>query len=50
MFKVMTFNIRFANDIDPYIWDERKQPIVNLIEKYQPEIIGFQEVTAVQLV
>lgn len=48
-FKVMSFNIRFANDTDPYIWDERKRVIVNLIQKYQPELIGFQEVTAIQL-
>jgi len=38
--KVLTFNLRHNNDY----WDERKPLVIELIQKLQPEIIGFQEV------
>lgn len=38
--KILTFNLRHNNDH----WEQRKPLCINLIEKYQPDIIGFQEV------
>ncbi len=38
--KILTFNLRHNNDH----WEQRKPLCINLIEQYQPDIIGFQEV------
>jgi len=38
--KILTFNLRHNNDH----WELRKPLCINLIEQYQPDIIGFQEV------
>lgn len=42
--KIMTFNIRRDSTNDPLTWSERKDYVVNVIKKYQPDVIGFQEV------
>lgn len=40
----MTFNIRYDNPNDGNnTWELRKKSVVNLIEKYSPEIFGIQE-------
>ena len=38
--RILTFNLRHNNDY----WELRKPLCINLIEKYQPDVIGFQEV------
>jgi endonuclease/exonuclease/phosphatase family metal-dependent hydrolase len=41
---VMTFNIRYDNPADmEYSWVNRKEMVFTVLEKYKPEIIGFQE-------
>jgi endonuclease/exonuclease/phosphatase family metal-dependent hydrolase len=48
--KVMTYNIRFDNPADgPNQWTQRKQKVVGLIKKYDPDIIGVQEALVHQL-
>lgn len=42
--KIMTFNIRIDSNKDPQPWADRKDYIAQIIDKYQPDIIGFQEV------
>jgi endonuclease/exonuclease/phosphatase family metal-dependent hydrolase len=42
--KVMTYNIRFDNPGDGVNrWDNRKGKVVELIKKYDPDLIGLQE-------
>ncbi|WP_411894611.1 endonuclease/exonuclease/phosphatase family protein [Winogradskyella sp. A2] len=46
----MTYNIRFDNEQDGLNkWENRKQGIVNLIEYYEPRILGVQEAMEHQL-
>jgi len=41
----MTFNIRYSGARDGDLcWDNRKKYVVEVIKKYNPDIIGFQEV------
>ncbi|HTX88886.1 MAG TPA: endonuclease/exonuclease/phosphatase family protein [Bacteroidales bacterium] len=48
--RVMTFNIRYANPDDGnYSWPNRKPMVLSMLEKEQPDIIGFQEVLHSQL-
>jgi endonuclease/exonuclease/phosphatase family metal-dependent hydrolase len=43
--RVMTFNIRYSGGNDGVLcWDNRKKYVVEVIRKYAPDIIGFQEV------
>lgn len=42
--RVMTINARYVNDYDKYPWSERKTVIKEMIEKYNPDLIGFQEI------
>ncbi|MBQ6823203.1 MAG: endonuclease/exonuclease/phosphatase family protein [Clostridia bacterium] len=42
--KVISFNIRCANDKDGHSVAERAPRVKALIEKYDPDLIGFQEV------
>ncbi|MBQ8893155.1 MAG: endonuclease/exonuclease/phosphatase family protein [Clostridia bacterium] len=42
--KVVSFNIRCANDKDGHSVAERAPRVKALIEKYDPDLIGFQEV------
>ena len=44
--KVMTFNIRHEKSTDDHPWQERKEGVIDIIEKTEPHIIGFQEVTS----
>lgn len=42
--KVMSFNVRYANNYDGInSWDNRKEPLINLIKRNTPEIVGLQE-------
>lgn len=42
----MSFNIRFDNDMDGVnSWSNRKQSVINLINRYKPGIICMQEAT-----
>ena len=47
---IMTYNIRYAepNDGDNY-WEVRKPEVAQLIQYYQPDILGLQEVLRPQL-
>lgn len=48
--KVMTYNIRYDNPGDgPNQWNNRKEKLFALIEKYNPDIIGVQEALHHQL-
>lgn len=49
--KVMTYNIRYAGAADTGVikWNHRKYFISSIIRYHEPDIIGMQEVTAVQL-
>jgi endonuclease/exonuclease/phosphatase family metal-dependent hydrolase len=43
--RVMTFNIRgFYRDDGPNLWEHRREMNVALIRRYQPDLIGLQEV------
>jgi len=43
--KIMSFNIRYLNRHDgKNIWENRKELVIHIINKYNPDIIGFQEV------
>lgn len=42
--KMMTYNIRYANDNDgENVWDNRKSKVVQLINYYEPLVFGIQE-------
>lgn len=43
--KIVTFNVRCANDPNGNSIDERAPRIKQILERYNPDIIGFQEVT-----
>jgi endonuclease/exonuclease/phosphatase family metal-dependent hydrolase len=48
--KVMTYNIRYDNPGDGVNqWDKRKTKVFELVEKYNPDIIGVQEALHHQL-
>ncbi|CAI8728007.1 Endonuclease/exonuclease/phosphatase family protein [Priestia megaterium] len=49
--KVMTYNLRYLNDIDksPHTWKERCPTIRQVIKKANPDIIGTQEVVYKQI-
>lgn len=41
---VMTYNIRFNNPDDgPNAWPNRRQAVISLIRKYDPDLFGLQE-------
>jgi endonuclease/exonuclease/phosphatase family metal-dependent hydrolase len=43
-YKIMTYNLRYENDIDgENIWANRKDLIKSQIEYYEPDVIGTQE-------
>lgn len=42
--KLMTFNVRFDHDQDPFLWADRIEVLTKIVEKYTPDVIGFQEV------
>lgn len=41
--RIMTINLRYINDFDEYQWDDRKFVLLEMIRKYNPDVIGFQE-------
>ncbi len=42
--RLMTYNIRFANEADaPHTWQARKPLVLTQINDYRPDIAGFQE-------
>lgn len=43
--KVMTFNLRVAVPSDPYVWDQRKHWVAQIIEEHTPDLLGTQEAT-----
>jgi len=42
-YKIMTFNLRVDVQTDPFVWEDRKNWIVQTINTYQPDCIGTQE-------
>lgn len=42
--RVMTINARYVNDYDKFPWSLRKTVIKEMIEEYNPDLIGFQEI------
>ncbi len=47
--RVMSFNVRYATAPDgENAWDKRRDFFFETIEQFQPDVIGFQEVLAVQ--
>ena len=48
--KVMTFNLRYKNESDPYPWSKRKAVIGEFINDRKPDIFGTQEGLYIQLV
>ena len=50
LLRVMSYNIRYDNPADGRNgWPRRKQPVVDLLHRYQPDLLGLQEVTHGQL-
>lgn len=49
MLRVMSYNIRYDNENDPFTWAERRDAIYGMIAELQPAVIGMQEVLANQL-
>ena len=48
--QVMSYNIRYDNPQDgPNAWTHRKEKVANLVQFYQPDLIGLQEVLDGQL-
>ena len=46
---IFDLNIRYLNKIDGYnIWDYRKQKLIQVILKYLPDVLFFQEITRPQ--
>ena len=43
LIKIMTYNVRIAVDSDPFRWQERREAILKVIERYAPDIISMQE-------
>ncbi|MFE7062744.1 endonuclease/exonuclease/phosphatase family protein [Sutcliffiella sp. NPDC057660] len=43
VYKIMTFNLRVDVQSDPFVWEERKNWIVQTIHTYEPDCIGTQE-------
>jgi endonuclease/exonuclease/phosphatase family metal-dependent hydrolase len=43
MLRVMTYNMRYADEPPPHSWDERKDLIKELIQRENPVLIGTQE-------
>lgn len=47
--RVMSFNVRYGTAPDgDNAWDKRRELFFETIERYQPDLIGFQEVVASQ--
>jgi endonuclease/exonuclease/phosphatase family metal-dependent hydrolase len=48
--KVMSFNARTSSLPDKrHAWESRKQLVVDIVNKYRPDVVGFQEVQQDQL-
>lgn len=47
--KVMTYNIRYDEPKDPFVWDERLAPLSELIVSQQPDVLGVQEALRYQV-
>ena len=41
--RVMTFNVRYASDVAPNQWAERRPVMIGLIKHVHPDLIGTQE-------
>lgn len=39
----MTYNVRIDLEGDPYEWNKRKKWIAEIIKRYQPDVVGTQE-------
>jgi len=47
---VMSFNLRYANTADgDNAWTHRKDDVLALLDGYQPDVLGVQEATPVQM-
>lgn len=46
---LISFNLRYINNIDvEHSWDNRKEAVIRMINKENPDVIGFQEPREVQ--
>ncbi|TDQ37393.1 endonuclease/exonuclease/phosphatase family protein [Aureibacillus halotolerans] len=43
--RLMSFNLRYANDEDPYPWSKREKAICQVIQHHAPDVLGTQEMT-----
>jgi len=50
MLTVMSYNIRYANNHDRAPWELRRNHLIPIIQKANPDLIGFQEVLHCQYV
>ena len=48
-YNALSVNIRYENENDKYQWKDRKYVLKNMIDKINPDFIGFQEVKSRQL-
>ncbi len=47
--RVMTYNIRYANDNPGEAWSQRKDKVISMIQLANPDILGVQEALKLQL-
>lgn len=47
--RVMTYNIRYANNNPGEAWSERKDKVISIIQLAKPDILGVQEALKIQL-
>lgn len=47
--RVMTYNLRYANENPGEEWSKRKDKVISIIELANPDIIGVQEALKIQL-
>jgi endonuclease/exonuclease/phosphatase family metal-dependent hydrolase len=41
--RVMTYNVRYASDEPPHVWNDRRPAAKAMLEQYRPDVIGMQE-------
>lgn len=47
--RVMTYNVRYDEPTDPFVWDKRREPLAALVNTTDPDILGVQEVLSHQV-
>lgn len=48
-YRIMTYNIRYANDNPGEKWDDRKEAVAEMISFHSPDIFGVQEALPIQI-